>query len=96
MFVGYDERSKGYCYFNPLTKRVIVSKDVVFDEYSIGLSSPLVAIVKKLSTSSIIPLDCFMMMRLLDHNHWNLSSQEWMHHLIYKLIYQATNEENLF
>ncbi len=47
MFVGYDDRSKGYCYFNPLTKRVIVSKDVVFGEHSIRLSSSLVAIVKK-------------------------------------------------
>lgn len=26
MFVGYDDRSKGYCYFNPLTKRVTISK----------------------------------------------------------------------
>ncbi len=59
MFVGYNERSKGYCYFNPLTKRVIVSKDVVFDEHSIRLSSSLVAIVKKLSTSSTIPLGLF-------------------------------------
>jgi hypothetical protein len=47
MFVGYDDRSKGYCYFNPLTKKVIVSKDVVFGEHSIRLSSSLVAIVKK-------------------------------------------------
>jgi hypothetical protein len=60
MFVGYDERSKGYCHFNPLTKWVIVSKDVVFDEHSIRLSSSLVAIVKKLSTSSsTIPLGLF-------------------------------------
>ncbi len=97
MFVGYDDRSKGYCYFNPLTKRVIVSKDVVFDEHSIGLSLVLWQQQSK-NCQLVQPYrqDCFMMMRLLDHNDWNLSSQECMHHLKYKLIYQAMNEWNPF
>jgi hypothetical protein len=33
MFVGYDDSSKGYRCFNPLIKRIIVNKDVVFDEH---------------------------------------------------------------
>ncbi|KAL4017192.1 hypothetical protein IC575_024868 [Cucumis melo] len=32
VFVGYDASSKGYKLFNPVTKKTIVSRDVVFDE----------------------------------------------------------------
>ncbi|KAL0550376.1 hypothetical protein IC582_014885 [Cucumis melo] len=32
VFVGYDASSKGYKLYNPVTKKMIVSRDVVFDE----------------------------------------------------------------
>ncbi|GJR31714.1 retrovirus-related pol polyprotein from transposon TNT 1-94, partial [Tanacetum coccineum] len=32
VFVGYDKRSKGYKLYNPVTKKVVVSRDVEFDE----------------------------------------------------------------
>ncbi|KAA0051915.1 Retrovirus-related Pol polyprotein from transposon TNT 1-94 [Cucumis melo var. makuwa] len=32
VFVGYDANSKGYKLYNPVTKKTIVSRDVVFDE----------------------------------------------------------------
>ena len=32
IFIGYDEPSKAYRLFNPITKKVIVSRDVVFKE----------------------------------------------------------------
>ncbi|PHT36714.1 hypothetical protein CQW23_24414 [Capsicum baccatum] len=32
IFIGYDERSKAYRFYNPLTKKVIISRDVEFDE----------------------------------------------------------------
>ncbi|TYK12007.1 copia protein [Cucumis melo var. makuwa] len=32
VFVGYDASSKGYKLYNPVTKKTIVSRDVVFDE----------------------------------------------------------------
>ncbi|KAA0032700.1 T26F17.17 [Cucumis melo var. makuwa] len=32
VFVGYDASSKGYKLYNPITKKTIVSRDVVFDE----------------------------------------------------------------
>ncbi|KAJ0785458.1 putative RNA-directed DNA polymerase [Helianthus annuus] len=32
IFVGYSEQSKGYKLYNPLTKKMIISRDVVFDE----------------------------------------------------------------
>ncbi|KAL4016313.1 hypothetical protein IC575_023961 [Cucumis melo] len=32
VFVGYDASSKVYKFYNPVTKKTIVSKDVVFDE----------------------------------------------------------------
>ena len=32
IFVGYDEQSKAYRLFNPITRKVIVSRDVVFKE----------------------------------------------------------------
>ncbi len=54
MFVGYDDRSKGYQCFNPLIKRIIVSKDVVFDEHSIGLSSSPAEKTKEVPIGSTI------------------------------------------
>jgi hypothetical protein len=32
IFIGYDEQSKEYKLFNPITKKFIVSRDVVFKE----------------------------------------------------------------
>ena len=32
IFVGYDEQSKAYRLFNPITKKIIVRRDVVFKE----------------------------------------------------------------
>ncbi|GMI83498.1 hypothetical protein HRI_002019000 [Hibiscus trionum] len=32
IFIGYDERSKAYRLYNPLTKKLIISRDVEFDE----------------------------------------------------------------
>nr|GEY28217.1 retrovirus-related Pol polyprotein from transposon TNT 1-94 [Tanacetum cinerariifolium] len=32
VFVGYDKQSKGYRLYNPVTKKVVVSRDVEFDE----------------------------------------------------------------
>ncbi|KAJ0919535.1 putative RNA-directed DNA polymerase [Helianthus annuus] len=32
IFVGYSENSKGYKLFNPLTNKITISKDVIFDE----------------------------------------------------------------
>ena len=31
-FLGHSEEAKGYRLYNPLTKKVIVSRDVVFNE----------------------------------------------------------------
>ncbi|GJW07799.1 retrovirus-related pol polyprotein from transposon TNT 1-94 [Tanacetum coccineum] len=32
LFVGYDKQSKGYKLYNPVTKKVVMSRDVEFDE----------------------------------------------------------------
>nr|GFA00115.1 retrovirus-related Pol polyprotein from transposon TNT 1-94 [Tanacetum cinerariifolium] len=32
VFVGYDKQSKGYKLYNPVTRKVVVSRDVEFDE----------------------------------------------------------------
>ena len=32
IFIGYDKRSKAYRLYNPLTKNLIISRDVEFDE----------------------------------------------------------------
>jgi len=34
MFIGYDEKTKAYRLFNPITKKVIMSRDVQVDEES--------------------------------------------------------------
>jgi hypothetical protein len=55
MFVGYDDRSKGYQCFNPLIKRIIVNKDMVFNEHYIGLFNFLIKNTKEVSVGSTIP-----------------------------------------
>ena len=35
VFIGYDSRSKGYKLFNPRNNKVIISRDVEFDEEGI-------------------------------------------------------------
>ena len=32
MFIGYEEDSKGYKFFNPSNNKVIISRDVEFEE----------------------------------------------------------------
>ena len=32
VFIGYDEKTKGYKLFNPVTNKVLMSRDVVIDE----------------------------------------------------------------
>ena len=32
IFIGYSEESKAYKLYNPLTKKLVVSRDVVFNE----------------------------------------------------------------
>jgi hypothetical protein len=32
IFIGYEPRSKAYCVYNPLTRKVHVSRDVIFEE----------------------------------------------------------------
>ncbi|CAH9074818.1 unnamed protein product [Cuscuta europaea] len=32
VFIGYDKHSKGYKLYNPVTKKIIVSRNVQFDE----------------------------------------------------------------
>jgi len=34
VFIGYDEKTKAYRLFNPITKKVIMSRDVQVDEES--------------------------------------------------------------
>ena len=42
IFVGYEPGSKGYCFWNPATRRIIVSCDVTFDEESFPARKDLV------------------------------------------------------
>jgi hypothetical protein len=32
IFVGYDDRRMGYKRYNPITKKVLMSRDVIFEE----------------------------------------------------------------
>ena len=32
IFVGYNNESKGYCLYNPKTNKMVISRDVIFDE----------------------------------------------------------------
>jgi len=34
IFVGYNDESKGCCFYNPEIKKVIISRDVIFDKVS--------------------------------------------------------------
>ena len=34
VFVGYDARAKGYKLYNPINGKIVISRDVVFDEES--------------------------------------------------------------
>ena len=34
IFVGYEQGSKGYRFWNPATRSIVVSRDVTFDEES--------------------------------------------------------------
>ena len=34
IFIGYNDESKGYRLFNPKTKKLVISRDVIFDEAS--------------------------------------------------------------
>ena len=34
VFIGYDEKTKAYRLFNPITKKVIMSRDVQIDDKS--------------------------------------------------------------
>jgi hypothetical protein len=38
IFIGYDEQSKAYKLFNPIIKKVIVSRDVVFKRKNLGMA----------------------------------------------------------
>ena len=35
IFVGYDDASKAYQVYNPTTQKLLVTKDVVFDELQV-------------------------------------------------------------
>jgi hypothetical protein len=35
IFLGYSEESKAYKLYNPLTKKLVVSRDVIFDEENV-------------------------------------------------------------
>ena len=35
IFVGYSKESKGYCLYNLVTRRIFVSKSVIFNEHSV-------------------------------------------------------------
>jgi len=50
VFIGYDEKTKGYKLFNPVTNKVLVSRDVVIDEENERNNS--VVTVKSLATTS--------------------------------------------
>jgi hypothetical protein len=39
LFIGYDEQSKAYRCWNPVTKRIIISRDIRFDEQNFVLKS---------------------------------------------------------
>jgi hypothetical protein len=57
MFVGYDKHFKAFRCYNPKTKKIMVSKDIVFDEYVMGFQAtfPTKEMVAK-PTNNTIPL----------------------------------------
>jgi len=50
VFIGYDEKTKGYKLFNPVTNKVLVSRDVVIDEENEWNNSAMT--VKSIATTS--------------------------------------------
>jgi hypothetical protein len=32
VFIGYESGTKGYSFFDPSTKKLVISRDVIFDE----------------------------------------------------------------
>lgn len=38
IFVGYDENTKGFCCFSPERRKILISRDVQFDESEFGIS----------------------------------------------------------
>jgi transposase InsO family protein len=42
VFVGYSLRSKAYRLYNPLTKKIEIRRDVIFDETKLGMPQPIV------------------------------------------------------
>ena len=57
IFVGYSSESKGYRLYHPQTKRILVSRDVVFVEDAI---QPLLSCTKETSVSSKDMYDTLM------------------------------------
>ena len=45
ILLGYDNQSKGYRLFDPHTKRIYMSRDVVVDENQMGLDSIKVQVI---------------------------------------------------
>jgi hypothetical protein len=48
LFLGYDEESKAYHYWNPVTRKIVISRDIRFDEYNFDLkiASPTEALTE--------------------------------------------------
>lgn len=40
-FLGYDSLTKAYRLFNPWTRKIVISKDVVFDEKVLGIKKTM-------------------------------------------------------
>jgi hypothetical protein len=51
-FLGYEVSSKAYCFFDPRTRRLLISRDVVFKEGECVQVAPDAPTNKVLSTSS--------------------------------------------
>jgi hypothetical protein len=41
IFIGYQDGSKAYCFYDPITKHVHVTRDATFDESAVGLGECL-------------------------------------------------------
>ena len=50
VFIGYDEKTKGYKLFNPVTNKVLMIRDVVIDEENKWNNSTVT--VKSITTTS--------------------------------------------